>query len=188
MLFYLISSFTTVVIFGMLVIYFSRREQKIRKEYLLQTEVERKLKNLIKTEEGKLISMITSLADGILMVDNNNVLSIINESAKKLLGITGDTPSLLDVASSFPRTFELSSKISQVLKENKRIDEKEVNVEKKIVHISMTPVPGVQDNEIHSVIGVAIVLQDMTLEKELSKLKEDFTSTVVHEVRSPLTA
>src|SRR5260221_14239657 len=105
MFFYLISSFTTVVIFGMLVIYFSRREQKIRKELLLQTEVERKLKNLIKAEEGKLISMITSLADGILMVDNNNVLNIINESAKKLLGITRESPTLLDIASSFPKEF-----------------------------------------------------------------------------------
>src|SRR5689334_11431202 len=110
MLFYLISSFTTVVIFGILVIYFSRREQKIKKEFMLQTEVERKLKNLIKTEEGKLISMLTSLTDGILMIDNNNVLSIINASAKKLLGITIESPNLLDIASSFPKQFEFSSK------------------------------------------------------------------------------
>ena len=35
-------------------------------------------------------------------------------------------------------------------------------------------------------LGFVVVLRDITKEKEVEKIKEDFTSMIVHELRSPL--
>ncbi len=149
-----------------------------------------RLEEVITTEKSKLTSMISSLAEGIFMIDKNLTISIVNENAKKILNLNSETIDYETVSSSFPDKFAFTEKIQNVLMNKKTIEEKELSLGNKIIRIVMTPVMNLYNNSLeeNGIIGVSILLHDITLEKTLSKLKEDFTSEVVHELRSPLTA
>jgi len=138
-----------------------------------------KLKNVLEIEEGKLMSMIGSLADGVFMVDTEQKLMVINQSAKTFLGLRPNKPVFTDILISLGNQYNLLDKINQSLLENKLIEDKEVNFNDKIFQIFITPVPK---------IGASILLHDITVEKSVAAIKEDFTHMMVHELRAPLTA
>lgn len=138
-----------------------------------------KLKNVLETEKGKLMSMISSLVDGVFMVDTNQKLLIINAAAQTFLGLRASEPVFTDILVSLGSQYNLPDKINQSLNENKLIEEKEVTINDKIFQIFITPVPKV---------GASVLLHDITVEKSVAAVKEDFTNMMVHELRAPLTA
>lgn len=142
-----------------------------------------KLQNVLITEKGKLTAMIGSLTDGVFMVDTQSTLLVINSAAKKLLKIEKEKPTILDIISAMSQLNDFSSKISMAITENKAIKEKEVTIDEKTMQIFITPVSSER-----GVIGASILLQDITLEKNLARMKEEFTNIVVHELRAPLTS
>jgi len=147
-----------------------------------------KLKEVIRYEESKLLAMITSLTDGVLMIDTTFTISIINTAAKKFLNIEHiENPSIFDVVSPLSRKYDFGAKIKEAMVKNTVITEQELALLDKIVAVVITPVVSATNGQSH-IIGATILIHDITLEKSLAKLKEDFTNTVVHELRSPLTA
>lgn len=149
-----------------------------------------KLKEVIATEQEKLLSMIASLADGILMIDASYKLTLINQAAKNLLGIPHLTkPTIFDAVNMLSKEKDFGSKIKESLSMGKVIVEKEAHLVDKTVGVTITPVFGPQEGlSERKVTGVTVLIHDITLEKSLQQLKEDFTNAVVHELRSPLTA
>ncbi|HVA96357.1 MAG TPA: ATP-binding protein [Candidatus Acidoferrales bacterium] len=147
-----------------------------------------RLENILTVEKGKLMAMIGSLADGLFMVDVNGQLTIINNAAKEFLGIPVDKPSTIDLLSALPNTYDFSGKIQRAINHKRVIEEKEVTIDQKIFQIFITPVFDVSITTEKKVIGVSVLLHDITLEKSVAKMKEDFTNVMVHELRSPLTA
>jgi signal transduction histidine kinase len=146
-----------------------------------------RLQNVLETEKGKLTSMIASLDDGVFMVDINSQITVINKAAKDFLALHKDQPSIIDVLSSLPNTYNFPEKIQQAMKENKKIEEKECKLNDKIFHLTITPVINANQSTA-TTIGAVVLLQDITFEKSLAQMKEDFTNIMVHELRSPLTA
>ena len=144
-----------------------------------------RLQQVLDTEKGKLMSLIGSLADGVFMLDVNNQVLVINDAAKKLLKINKDKADILDILGLLPKEYDFIGKIKEATTQNKTIEEKEIAVDGKTVQVFITPV---SDKNTNKVIGVSVLLHDITLEKNLSRLKEDFTNMMVHELRSPLTA
>ncbi|HSD98333.1 MAG TPA: ATP-binding protein [Patescibacteria group bacterium] len=152
-----------------------------------------RLKSVIATEQEKLMAMLTSLADGIVMIDNAYKLTFINQSAKNLIGLPHlTTPTVFDVVNMLSKEKDFGAKIKESLLQNKVLEEKELHLEdNKIAQVIVTPVLGpIEDQETmeRKVMGVTVLIHDITLEKSLQQLKEDFTNAVVHELRSPLTA
>lgn len=146
-----------------------------------------KLKEVLETEKGKLTAMISGLADGVFMVDTKKDLLIVNEAAKDFLGLEKDNCTFFDILNSLKTQYDLVSKIDEAISTTKTIVEKEVIIGEKTLQIFITPV--IRENEgKRFVIGASILLHDITLEKRLSNIKEDFTHMVVHEIRAPLTA
>lgn len=146
-----------------------------------------KLKEVLAAEESKLLAMISNMSDGVFMVDQNNQLTLINNTAKEILGIKGQ-PTIFDVISSLSHDFDFSSKIEEALSKNKTIEEKDLQLSNKSVQVVITPVLMPNEEQKNIVLGATITLHDITAEKALAKLKEEFTSSIVHELRSPLTA
>jgi len=138
-----------------------------------------KLKNVLETEKSKLMSMISSLVDGVFMVDTNQNLLIINDAAKTFLGLRTSEPVFTDILVSLGTQYNLLDKINEALSENKLIEEKEVAINDKVFQIFITPV---------SKVGASVLLHDITVEKSVAIIKEDFTNMMVHELRAPLTA
>lgn len=144
-----------------------------------------RLQEVLKTEKGKLTAMIRSLADGIFMIDTTNQLLVINESAKEMLNIQNPNPTIFDVLASLPKEVNFSDKIKNSISQNLTFEEKEVAIGERIVQVFITPV---LTSEEKKVLGTSVLLHDITLEKNLSKMKEEFTNMVVHELRAPLAA
>lgn len=151
-----------------------------------------KLTDLISVEQEKLMAMITSLADGIVMIDNTYKLTFINQSGRNLLGIPHlQNPTIFDVVNMLSKEKDFGQKIKDALSNNTIIEEKELHLGDKTLQVIVTPVLGAQediDETKRKVMGVTVLIHDITLEKSLQALKEDFTNAVVHELRSPLTA
>ena len=147
-----------------------------------------KLENVLETEKGKLVSLISSLADGVIMVDQKKQIKIINNTAKIFLGINKKDPSYFEVIELIEAKYSLSEKIESCLFEGKIIEDKEVNIDGKTLQIFITPVLRSNETGNKKPIGVSILLHDITLEKQLANIREDFTNMVVHEIRAPLTS
>jgi signal transduction histidine kinase len=147
-----------------------------------------KLKNVLEVEKGKLLSMISSLVDGVFMTDNNNNLLIINDAAKTFLGIRPAKPVFTDILISLGKQYNLLDKINESLTKNTLLEDKEVVINDKIFQIFITPVLSANQNELDKPLGASILLHDITVEKSIAAIKEDFTNMMVHELRAPLTA
>ncbi len=147
-----------------------------------------KLKEVLGAEESKLFAMISNMSDGVFMVDQNNQLTLINNTAKEILGLKVTQPTIFDVISSLSHDFDFSAKIEEALTQNKTIEEKDLQLGNKSVQVVITPVLMPNEDQKNIVLGATITLHDITAEKALAKLKEEFTSSIVHELRSPLTA
>lgn len=154
----------------------------------LASEALSRLENILSVEKGKLMAMIGSLADGLFMVDINGQLTVINDAAKDFLDIAKDNPTTIDLLSALPNTYDFSSKIQRAINHKRVIEEKEVNIDEKVFQIFITPVFDESITTERKVIGASVLLHDITLEKSVAKMKEDFTNIMVHELRSPLTA
>lgn len=147
-----------------------------------------KLRDVLATEKGKLVSMIASLADGVFMLDTKSQVLVMNDSAKKFLKIDKTNPTLFDVLSAMPESYNLIERVEKAHKTYQTIEEKEVKIGENLFQTFITPVFSPQELGDRKIIGISILLHDITLEKNLSQMKEDFTNIMVHELRAPLTA
>jgi len=143
-----------------------------------------RLQLVLETEKGKLTSLISSLADGVFMLDNEKKVLIINDFAKRFLKLQTNEPSFFDILSAFPKEYDLVGKIEKISLSHLPVEEKEVDIGTNSFQVFITPVISSENQ----VIGVSILLHDITLEKNVAKVKEDFTNMMVHELRAPLSA
>lgn len=142
-----------------------------------------KLELILSQEKGKLNSMVESMADGVFMVDTRNRLLVINPEAKNILGITKTQPSIFDVLDSLSSKIDLRTKIEESLRMDKLIIEDQLKLASKVLRVLISPVK----DQANQALGAVVLFHDITQEKALEKLREDFTSMMVHELRSPLT-
>ena len=152
------------------------------------TQALSKLQYVLETEKGKLTSMISSLVDGVFMVDTNKNLMIINDAAKTFLNILHESASFAHVATAIGPQYNLTDKIDFALKSNAPLEDKNITINDKIFNIFITPVPNALDENNAQPIGASILFHDITIEKSVETIKEDFTHMMVHELRAPLTA
>lgn len=138
-----------------------------------------RLREIIDSEQLRLLTMITSISDGIIMLNREQDITVINTAAKTMLSLSRDSVTMLDLMKSFSTVYPISEKILEAITSGKSLEEKALVLGKKSIHVTITPVVGT---------GVVISLADITLEKSLAEMKETFTHSIVHELRSPLTA
>ncbi|MEO8065791.1 MAG: ATP-binding protein [Candidatus Doudnabacteria bacterium] len=141
-----------------------------------------KLETILNQEKGKLYSMVESMSDGVFMVDKLNRLLVINPAATTILGISKPQPSIFDVLDSLASKIDLRTKIEESIKTDKLIDE-QLALGDKMLRVLISAVKNA-DNE---ALGAVVSFHDITREKAVEKMRDDFTSMMVHELRSPLT-
>lgn len=142
-----------------------------------------KISILLETENKKLSSILTSFTDGVAFLDDQLRILVTNPSFYSLLQFKEyKSLNILDIVSKVPNNLKLEDAIQEALKVNKISDLGEVYMPPKALKVFVIPV----EYE-HKVIGAALILQNITKEKELEKMREDFTSMMVHDLRAPLT-
>lgn len=147
------------------------------------SEAVSKLETVLEIEKGKLNSMVASMADGVMMVDIQNRLMVLNPQTKVMLGLAKEEPTIFDVLDAVSNHLDLRTKIEESIKNDQLIVEDNIQLNNRFLQILITPV---KDNK-NKPLGSVVLFHDITHEKELEKMREDFTSMMVHELRSPLT-
>lgn len=148
-----------------------------------------KLQEVVEIEQKKLNAMVESLKDGVLMTDKDYRVVVANPSSKILLNIPiKKEVTIFDFIDSLKNKFAIREKLEESIKLGKAIQSKEIIFNDKYLQISVLPVKNKFFDAKEQVLGGTVVFHDVTKEKELERIKEDFTSMIAHELRSPLDA
>lgn len=126
-------------------------------------------------------SMVESMKEGVIMLDKNGNAVILNPSARKFLGIESDADFDLEIELD---GFSIKEVVNRVLIEKKFIS-RDVELKSQDIYLRFEVSPVKDANE--NIIGVVIVVRDVTGEKEVEGIKTEFISIVSHELRTPLT-
>ncbi|MFQ5615573.1 MAG: ATP-binding protein [Anaerolineales bacterium] len=127
-------------------------------------------------ERAKLETMLKRVGDGLIVIDYQGNLMLVNHSAQEIFGITEDNYVGKPITTLIDHE-ELIESLKSVDGTARRI---EISTQSgRFFTAQITPVPEV---------GLAVTLQDITHFKELDQLKNEFVHTVSHDLRSPLTA
>ncbi|KJJ83723.1 protein containing ATP-binding region, ATPase-like protein [Candidatus Omnitrophus magneticus] len=143
------------------------------------------LKSVIMAEKAKMESMVASMAEGVIMIDELGRIVVMNPKAKELLGINSSRKTDIHFNNNSTGIIDLDAGIKECRKENEAIvKDLPMNTDTgKSLRASISPVKTGEGN----ILGVVIFLRDITEEKESLRLKTEFISTVSHELRTPLT-
>lgn len=146
------------------------------------TQAVTRLQKLVESENSKLNAMVSSMTDGVVMIDTDNRITVVNPAARKALEFESKSDlSLTNFAEGLKQKFDLKDKIQESFRLDKIFISDEISLPTGFFKIIVSPV---KDN--WKTLGCAIIFRDMTKEKEVEQIKEDFTSMIVHELRSPL--
>jgi two-component system NtrC family sensor kinase len=126
----------------------------------------------------KFDTILNRIEDGVIILDDQNKILLINPAARRAFGIWKEETmvgtKILDVI-SHPELHALVNGLS-----SKTLPHHEITFEDgRVLSAQYTLIPKV---------GAAITMQDITYLKQIDRLKNEFVSTVSHDLRSPLTA
>lgn len=146
-----------------------------------------RLQSVIRTEQKKLNAMVTSMTEGVIMTDKDYRILVANPAAKKAVGIENKKDvDIFDFIDNLEGKFDIRGKLEESVKLNKVIVSEETLIANKYYQIIIAPVSSDPQAEEKEILGGVVIFHDITHDKELEKMREDFTSMMVHELRSPL--
>ncbi len=140
-------------------------------------------------EHDRTLGVILNFADGILVLDENNFLKIINPRAEKILKVSdyrevvGKNLTELKKIPSFSFLIDLigEKEIKQISKKEFSFEETyNFNGEASIFEVSTVPLP--HGGEL---FGHIVILYDVSRAKFIDKLKSEFISLAAHQLRTP---
>jgi two-component system, OmpR family, sensor histidine kinase NblS len=139
-------------------------------------------------EKAKLETLVSTIADGAVLIDNNMHVVLVNPTARRIFGWEGIDVVGENVVNHLPQNLQadISDSLNEVVAGNRESAEFRVQLSqptKRIVRILLTTVLNLQRE---SIKGIAITVQDITREVELNEAKSQFISNISHELRTPL--
>ena len=168
-----------------------KKDQKAEQSPEEMTDSRRALMNMLEDveearrnaeeEKNKTLALITNLSDGLIVLDINGGISLVNPQIEKFFNVKSEEvvgKSLL----GFSEHPTLKALISTLKEEN--VFRKELNInEKLVVEVSTVKVAWQEKS-----LGTMIVLHDISREKMIEGMKTEFVSLAAHQLRTPLSA
>lgn len=143
-----------------------------------------KVKTAIReTEEIK--AVFSNMVEGVLVINNEDLVTHVSASAKKLLDLRTDS-SVGHYYWEVVRQNEINALIKKCFSSGKPVDQDIViaNPEQIFFHVQISPIMS-SGGRVHSVV---IVFHDISVLKRFDKMRSDFVSNVSHELKTPLTS
>ncbi|MFH1782899.1 MAG: ATP-binding protein [Candidatus Omnitrophota bacterium] len=157
---------------------------QIIEEKTQSEEVVWKRYNKVLTEKKDTEAVIRSIAEGLVVVDAEGNVIMMNPAAESLLGVSKKDKIGKPVAEDMKNEQLVS--LMRSGSENKKREIEIISKEdetKRIVRSSSAII----ENENGQTVGMVSVLSDITKQRELEDLKTKFVANVTHELRTPLT-
>jgi two-component system sensor histidine kinase NblS len=139
-------------------------------------------------EKAKLETLVSTIADGAVLIDNNMQVILVNPTARRIFAWEGVDVVGKNVLHNLPQSVQME--ITRTLYEMAagECESAEFRIPlnqptKRTIRILLTTVLNLQRE---SIKGIAITVQDITREVELNEAKSQFISNISHELRTPL--
>lgn len=127
-------------------------------------------------ERDKLTGMLSTMSEGVVMIDKGGAVDLANPAAEKLLGAS--LPSGKRLIEQV-RDYELHRLLDNCLKTGQlQQGEFEATRSRRYLVATATPMP--------ALAGVLVVLHDATELRRVEKTRREFVANVSHELRTPL--
>ncbi len=146
-------------------------------------------RNKFISEKNKLESVLMSIADGVVVCDHDNKVQIVNAAATRLFekdvsDLVGkplifctegpDSPQVCRIIQDFTDTITPTKMCAQ---------EQQIHLGERIIRLNIAPL--LLESEF---LGSVMIMQDITQQTELERMKNEFISNVSHELRTPITS
>ena len=130
-------------------------------------------------EKNKTLAIINNFADGILVTDETDKLSLINPEAEKTLEIKKEK----FIGKPISKVTQLEP-LAESFGKKKEIFRQDLEVSEDLI-LEITSLPLIKD---YKKSGRLIILHNVTREKMIEKMKSEFVSLAAHQLRTPLSA
>src|SRR6056297_1548620 len=152
----------------------SKRSQKIAEE-----------------ERSKTKMTLDSLTDGLIVLDEKENIDSINPRGEEILGVQESQikGKKIEELLEFPKMEKLYKILDY--KTAKDMLKRELHLEdpvSRIFEVNVISVTGSQKNNKKNTVNKIIVIHDITREKRIERLKNEFISIAAHQLRTPLSA
>ncbi|BDI18630.1 hypothetical protein ANSO36C_44320 [Nostoc cf. commune SO-36] len=139
-------------------------------------------------EKAKLETLVSTIADGAVLIDNNMQVILVNSTALRIFGWETADVVGCNVLHHLPPSvqMEISRPLYEMAAGECESAEFRISINQpapRTIRILLTTVLNLQRE---SIKGIAITIQDITREVELNEAKSQFISNVSHELRTPL--
>ena len=147
-------------------------------------DVKREYKR-VNLEKKNTEAVVKSIAEGLVVVNQNGEVLLMNPAAKKLLGAQGEKKIGTSILEGLGNEclVSMSHKSDGSDEQVVEYTSKDESI-KKVIRASTAVI----QNEEGQTIGMMNVLTDVTKQKELDEIKTRFVSNVTHELRTPIVA
>lgn len=146
-----------------------------------------RLQEVVAMEKGKLNAMVLSMVDGVLMLDSGYRVIVANPAVKKIIRFEGSSEiSIFDFMDALGGKFDIRGKLEEAAAKKLTSTSDRININDSFFEISVSPVLHTSLKGESEVLGVVAVFHDITHDIELERVREEFASMIVHELRSPL--
>jgi two-component system sensor histidine kinase NblS len=143
-------------------------------------------------EKAKLETLVSTIADGAVLIDTNLQVMLVNPTARRIFGWDGIDIVGQNVLHHLPTTVtqELTRPLYQgaagKTSSDREGEEFRITLAEPTARTVRILLTSVFDQYRESIKGIAMTVQDITREVELNEAKSNFISNVSHELRTPL--
>jgi two-component system sensor histidine kinase NblS len=148
-------------------------------------------------EKAKLETLVSTIADGAVLLDDQMQVVLVNPTAKRIFGwentgaVIGENllhhlPEAVKLELARPLYEIVAGNFPTSMPRQREGAELRINVPDPVKRTIRILINTVLDQSRENVKGIAITVQDITREVELNEAKSQFISNVSHELRTPL--
>lgn len=138
----------------------------------------------ISQEGAKLDAVLSSMFEGIMVVDEKGGILLMNPSLRKIFFVDSDPEKKSPIEAI--RNSQVQDITDRILKDQQTLISEEVTVsqpEEKILKINAVPI--VRKDALE---GAVLVFHDITELRKLERVRQDFVANVSHELRTPVSS